>query len=233
MEPLARSRHALRRRPQDADRQADAGGERGLLPPPHAAGADRHPARRAHGAAEGEGRHADVDVERLHRHPLAAQRALDRTRACEPRLLRRVRVPEPGGRSTSARAAARRLDKGEPGEQTMTFTPGGRRRRSGRARLRGPRRQGAGARRSLRWRQGGESFFPSSERDADRPLARVRRLPRRRHRLAPARRARRATASTFTISDLGSLNGTFVNTQADRVGRASRTTTSSRSASTA
>ena len=102
------------------------------------------------------------------------------------------------------------LHKGEAGEQTMTYTPeevaddpaaalhdlGG---------------QGPGARRPLRRRQGGGELLPVRRAHADRPLARVRRVPRRRHRLAPARGARARAARRFTISDLGSLNGTFVN----------------------
>src|SRR5438876_4183703 len=43
----SRPRHALRRRPQAADRRSDAGGAGDLLPPPIAAWQDRHPARGA------------------------------------------------------------------------------------------------------------------------------------------------------------------------------------------
>ena len=53
--------------------------------------------------------------------------------------------------------------------------------------------------------------FPLERANPDRPLARVRCLPRRRHRLAQARGAAARRRDASTITDLGSLNGTFVN----------------------
>ena len=44
-----------------------------------------------------------------------------------------------------------------------------------------------------------------------RPPPRQRDLPRRRHRLAPARGVPPRRATSFTVSDVGSLNGTYVN----------------------
>ena len=102
-----------------------------------------------------------------------------------------------------------RLEKGESGEQTMTFTPeeiaedpGG-----GAA---GHRRQGAGAGRSRRRRQGGGELFPSGERTL------IGRSPECDVFLDDVTVSRKHAellrdGETFTISDLGSLNGTFVN----------------------
>ena len=73
------------------------------------------------------------------------------------------------------------------------------------------RGRGARARRALRRRPGGGDTSSRGRAHARRPLARLRHLPRRRDRVAPARRARRSAASSCTIRDLGSLNGTFVN----------------------
>ena len=56
----------------------------------------------------------------------------------------------------------------------------------------------------------GESFVPSGRAHAHRPLAGVRDLPRRRHRVAQPRGARRHDGK-FSVEDEGSLNGTFVN----------------------
>ena len=56
----------------------------------------------------------------------------------------------------------------------------------------------------------GETFVPQGERHDDRPLARLRGLPRRRHGLAQAR-CSSGSDGHWTIEDQGSLNGTFVN----------------------
>ena len=102
-----------------------------------------------------------------------------------------------------------RLEKGEPGEPTMTFTPDELSEDAGAAlgdvRGAGPAlvvRAGGG--------RAGESFFPSEERtligrspECDIFLDDV--TVSRRH----AELVREG--ETFTITDLGSLNGTFVN----------------------
>ena len=102
-----------------------------------------------------------------------------------------------------------RLDKGESGEQTMTFTPGDESEEVGAAlqdvRGKGPAlvvRSGGG--------RAGESFFPEAERtligrspECDVFLDDV--TVSRKH----AELIRDGEA--FTITDLGSLNGTFVN----------------------
>ena len=48
-------------------------------------------------------------------------------------------------------------------------------------------------------------------RDHQRPAPGQRHLPRRRDRVPPARRVPPRTAATFTVRDVGSLNGTYVN----------------------
>jgi pSer/pThr/pTyr-binding forkhead associated (FHA) protein len=101
------------------------------------------------------------------------------------------------------------LNKGESGEQTMTYTPDEQADDSGAGlqdvRVKGPAlvvRSGGG--------RAGESFFPSAERtligrspECDVFLDDV--TVSRRH--AELMRE----GETFTITDLGSLNGTFVN----------------------
>ena len=68
----------------------------------------------------------------------------------------------------------------------------------------------AGARRPLRRRPLGRELRPAGRAHDDRALAGLRRVPRRRHRLAPhAVLVQRA--SRWYIEDQGSLNGTFVN----------------------
>ena len=69
---------------------------------------------------------------------------------------------------------------------------------------------GPGPRRPLRRWAGGRELRGDRRPRSDRPLARVRRLPRRRHRLTTTCRAD-PEGNVFTIRDLGSLNGTFVN----------------------
>ena len=94
-------------------------------------------------------------------------------------------------------------------ETTQTFTPEEARGRAGRRLedlgIKGPAlvvRSGGG--------RAGETFHPEGE-DDDRPLARLRDLPRRRHRLAQARGADASATAASSIDDQGSLNGTFVN----------------------
>ena len=60
---------------------------------------------------------------------------------------------------------------------------------------RGARHRGPGARRPLRRRPGRRDVRARARPHDDRPLARLRHLPRRRHRLAPPRRARRAATT--------------------------------------
>ena len=91
----------------------------------------------------------------------------------------------------------------------MTYTPEDHADEPG-ARAAGASRQGAGARRSLRRRQGGGELLPLGRAHADRPLARCDvflddvTVSRRHAELV-------RDGETFTITDLGSLNGTFVN----------------------
>ena len=63
----------------------------------------------------------------------------------------------------------------------------------------------------------GQSFQPPEGKHADRPLAGVRRLPRRRHRLAAACRAARE-GEAFTIRDLGQPERHVREPRAHRVG---------------
>ena len=155
--------------------------------------------RRAHRHSHGQGHAAGVDGQPV---------------------LPGVRVPEPGDRQLllEVRLAAR------PG--------GGRARRRWRSRPSRPTRNGRPTLEdfgikgpALVVRSGGgragETFVLDERADDDRPLAGLRHLPRRRHGLAQARRRRARRATRLEIEDLGSLNGTFLNRQADRVaGRA-------------
>ena len=61
--------------------------------------------------------------------------------------------------------------------------------------------------------------FRSRRADDDRPLARLRHLPRRRDRLPPHAVIARS-GDAFAIEDLGSLNGTFLNRRRIEEGRA-------------
>ena len=124
----------------------------------------------------------------------------------EPRVLPGCGFQNPEAANYCARCGAY-LRRDEHGETTLSLAPEeiGDEDRAHRRELRAARRsssarEGAG-RRELR--AGGPPH-------ADRPLARLPRLPRRRHRLAAARRDRPRGRSP-RIRDLGSLNGTFVN----------------------
>ena len=77
----------------------------------------------------------------------------------------------------------------------------------------------------------GETFAAEDERHDDRPLARLRDLPRRRHRLPQARRARPARRPLADRGP-GQPQRHVRQPRAGRVGRRSRTATRSRSAST-
>jgi hypothetical protein len=102
-----------------------------------------------------------------------------------------------------------RLDKGESGEQTMTFTPGEEADEVGAALQdvggKGPAlvvRSGGG--------RAGETFFPSGER------TQIGRSPECEVFLDDVTVSRRhaelvRNGDTYTITDLGSLNGTYVN----------------------
>lgn len=114
----------------------------------------------------------------------------------------------PAAANFCARCGAR-LDTSEPGEQTMTFTPEDVAEDPGAALQdlagKGPAlvvRSGGG--------RAGESFFPSGERTV------IGRSPECDVFLDDVTVSRRHAevvrdGETFTISDLGSLNGTFVN----------------------
>ena len=105
----------------------------------------------------------------------------------------RVRLPEPGVRELllALRRAAR---EGRVGgrDDAVVLAGGDRRRRAPRR----PRDRGAGARRPRRRRQGGGELQADRRAHAHRPVARLRDLPRRRHRLAEPRRARRAATAS-------------------------------------
>jgi hypothetical protein len=112
-----------------------------------------------------------------------------------------VRVPEPGGLEL-LRALRRPPDEGRVGRADDDVLARGDRGRPGRGARRRRRRAGGG--------RAGESFFPSEDRtligrspECDVFLDDV--TVSRRH----AELVREG--DTFTISDLGSLNGTFVN----------------------
>ena len=68
----------------------------------------------------------------------------------------------------------------------------------------------------------GSRFLLDADVDHGRPPPGQRHLPRRRHRVAPARGVPSATRDGFAVRDVGSLNGTYVNRRADRRGRARR-----------
>ena len=74
----------------------------------------------------------------------------------------------------------------------------------------GRRHRGTDARHPLRRRTGRRALRARAGAHDDRPLARLRHLPRRRHGVAPARR-RLKQGDAFVIEDQGSLNGTFLN----------------------
>jgi pSer/pThr/pTyr-binding forkhead associated (FHA) protein len=104
-----------------------------------------------------------------------------------------------------------RLDKGESGEQTMTFTPG-----EEPEDVAGALQELGGTGPALVVRSGGgragESFFPSAERTL------IGRSPECDVFLDDVTVSRKHAelvrdGDTFTITDLGSLNGTFVNKQ--------------------
>ena len=164
------------------------------------------------------------------RHPRRQGSPAERGVAHEPHLLSRVRVPEPGGRQLllPLRRGARqgRAGLGDDDELHARGGRGGRRADAGGARRRGP-----GARRPLRRRALGRALRPAGRAHHDRPLAGLRRLPRRRHRLAQARRAR-AEGRRVLHRGPGQPR-TAPSSTASASSRASwRTATSSRSAST-
>ena len=155
----------------------------------------------------------EVDVERL-TEILAGEGA---PTAATRTSMSHVYCPECGFQNPEAANYCSRcgalLVKGESrSSTTMTFTPEEIADDAGAA-LRGPRRQGPGARRALRRRPGGGELparAASGRRSAARPTATSSSTTSP----SPASHAvlvRRRRA--FTIEDQGSLNGTFVNRQ--------------------
>ena len=147
--------------------RADPGGGRGLLQARLLQG--RIDILRAERAARLKGKGvSDVDVEAL-TDILSSRSAPRAKRACEPRLLRGVRLPEPRGRELllPLRRAPR---EGESGEQTMTFTPERVSEDPGAALQ---DLGGTGPALVVRAGGGGRARASSSSEQPDRPLARV------------------------------------------------------------
>ena len=141
-------------------------------------------------AAGGKSILEQVDVDRLADILAGKARPSPPSDRVMPRLLPGVRLPEPGGRQLLRQVRHAARQGGAGAETTMTFTPeegdedGTLRSRSSAPRARrSSSAPAAAARARLR-----------ADRRAhdDRPLARLRRLPRRRHGLAQARGARAA-----------------------------------------
>ena len=211
--------------------ELDAGGAGGLVPPPDPARQDRHPARRARRAAAedaaGKSVLDQVDVDALTEILAGRPR---RRRDDEPRLLPRVRLPEPGGRELlralrrAARPARRRR------RRRMTFTPEEPTRTRARTLadlgIEGPAlvvRSGGG--------RAGETSASraSARRSAARPTATSSSTT------SPSRASTRvvtATAASSRIEDLRQPQRHLRQPQADRVAPRSRTATRCRSAST-
>ena len=231
MEPLPDLAHALRRRPQGADRRSSTQEEnevsfrRRLLQ-------GRIDILRAERTARLKGKGVtDVDVEKLTDILSSRSAPSSEEGACEPRLLPGVRVPEPGGLELLL-PLRRDAEQGRVGRADDDLHARGASPTIPAPALHDLARQGPGARRSLRRRQGGGELLPVGRAHADRPLARVRRLPRRRHRLAPARRAR-ARAARPSRSPTSAASTAPSSTASGSSRPSSRTTTSCRSASTA
>src|SRR5581483_8073103 len=109
-------------------------------------------------------------------------------RARDRRLLQRVRVPEPGVRELLL-ALRRAPAEGRAGRRDDADVRAGG--CGGALRARRARARGAGARRARGRRQGGGELPAGGPPHADRPLARLRRLPRRRDGVAEPRGADR------------------------------------------
>src|SRR5581483_2237234 len=111
--------------------------------------------------------------------------------AREPRLLPAVRLPEPGGRQLLREVRRAPARAGSRGGRADPDLHRGRARRAPRD-ARRPRDPGPGLDRPLRRRPLGRDLRAAGRAHDDRPLARLRDLPRRRHGLAQARNARAA-----------------------------------------
>ena len=211
---LPRPRRSQRRRAQGADPEAHRGGAEGLLPAPHPARQDRHPARRAgqppaQEARGGRGRDHRRRRPAAHRHPRRQERCRTREDPSSAAGSGVMHCPECGFvnaeganycQKCGAYLGAERRD--HDGDTTDTYTVD----ETGELQAGRPRRRVTGEGATLVIRtgggRGGRDVPARGRPDDDRAQPRRRRLPRRRDRVAQPRAARRAaaTASTSTTS---------------------------------
>ena len=202
--------------------ELDGGGAGHLVPPPPPARQDRHPARRARGAAPEVGGQERPRAGRR-RGPDPHPRRQGRRRRPTSRLSH-VYCPSAASRTRRPRTTARKcgalLVRDEAGsDTTMSYTPDEGDEEAARVARRDQDR-GAGARRPLGRRPRGGAL-PAREGPHDgRPLARLRRLPRRRHGLAPARACSSREGGRFVDRGQGQPQRHVPQPPADRVRRA-------------